>query len=405
MFSRSKYLVSRILPLKNAFKLEYQNEARVLYRIAAVRHRSTTPLNTIIMFVPQQEAWIVERMGKFHRILEPGLNLLWPILDKIKYVQSLKEIAIDVPKQSAITSDNVTLSIDGVLYLRIIDPYLASYGVEDPEFAITQLAQTTMRSELGQISLDKVFRERESLNVSIVHSINKASEAWGITCLRYEIRDIKLPNRVHEAMQMQVEAERRKRAAILESEGVRAADINVAEGKRQARILASEAEKQEQINKAAGEAQGMLAVAEARARGLKLVAGALSGPESKNAASLMVAEQYVSAFNKLARTSNTLILPANAGDVPNLVAQAMSIYSTVTAHNKQIPHGEPIIPDIMSEDPMFKLTLNEKGSTLAGQPLPNEEDSLAEYYSDDEERQKALQAQKDKKQIALERET
>ncbi|XP_034835663.1 stomatin-like protein 2, mitochondrial [Maniola hyperantus] len=405
MFSRSKYLVSRILPLKNAFKLEYQNEARVLYRIAAVRHRSTTPLNTVIMFVPQQEAWIVERMGKFHRILEPGLNLLWPILDKIKYVQSLKEIAIDVPKQSAITSDNVTLSIDGVLYLRIIDPYLASYGVEDPEFAITQLAQTTMRSELGQISLDKVFRERESLNVSIVHSINKASEAWGITCLRYEIRDIKLPNRVHEAMQMQVEAERRKRAAILESEGVRAADINVAEGKRQARILASEAEKQEQINKASGEAQGMLAVAEARARGLRLVAGALSGPESKNAASLMVAEQYVSAFNKLARTSNTLILPANAGDVPNLVAQAMSIYSTVTEHNKQIPHGEPIIPDIMAEDPMFKLTLSEKGSTLAGQPVPNEDDNLAEYYSDDEERQKALQAQKDKKQIALERET
>ncbi|GBP13906.1 Stomatin-like protein 2, mitochondrial [Eumeta japonica] len=187
----------------------------------------------------ESRSWIVERMGRFHRILEPGLNLLWPIVDRVKYVQSLKEIAIDVPKQSAITSDNVTLSIDGVLYLRIVDPYLASYGVEDPEFAITQLAQTTMRSELGKISLDKVFRERESLNVSIVDVINKASEAWGIACLRYEIRDIKLPARVQEAMQMQVEAERRKRAAILESEGVRAADINVAEGKRQARILAS----------------------------------------------------------------------------------------------------------------------------------------------------------------------
>lgn len=192
-------------------------------------------------------------MGKFHRILEPGLNLLFPVVDKVKYVQSLKEIAIDIPKQSAISSDNVTLSIDGVLYLRVLDAYLASYGVEDPEFAITQLAQTTMRSELGKISLDKVFRERESLNINIVEAINKASTAWGISCLRYEIRDIRLPSRVHEAMQMQVEAERKKRAAILESEGIREAEINVAEGKRQSRILASEAEKQEQINAASGE--------------------------------------------------------------------------------------------------------------------------------------------------------
>ncbi|CAG9564006.1 unnamed protein product [Danaus chrysippus] len=398
MFSRSKLLFSRITPLKNTFSVDFQNGPRVLYGISSVRNRSTTPINTIIMFVPQQEAWIVERMGKFHRLLEPGLNLLWPIVDKIKYVQSLKEIAIDVPKQSAITSDNVTLSIDGVLYLRIVDPYLASYGVEDPEFAITQLAQTTMRSELGQISLDKVFRERESLNVSIVHAINKASEAWGITCLRYEIRDIKLPTRVHEAMQMQVEAERRKRAAILESEGVRAADINVAEGKRQSRILASEAEKMEQINKASGEAQAMLAVAEARAKGLTIVGQALAKTDSKHAAALTLAEQYVSAFNKLARTNNTLILPANAGDVSNLVAQAMSIYSTVTSQNNHnhVPHGEPIIPDIMAEDPMYKLNMpNDKGLTMAGQAVPNED--LAEYFSDDEEREKALQTQKDKK--------
>ncbi|KOB69504.1 hypothetical protein OBRU01_16746, partial [Operophtera brumata] len=272
MFSRSRLFLTRALPLRGLLVPEYQNNASVFYSITAARSRSTTPLNTVVMFVPQQEAWVVERMGKFHRILEPGLNLLWPIVDKIKYVQSLKEIAIDVPKQSAITSDNVTLT---------------SYGVEDPEFAITQLAQTTMRSELGQISLDKVFRERESLNIAMVEAINKASEAWG---------DIKLPSRVHEAMQMQVEAERKKRAAILESEGVRAADINVAEGKRQARILASgvraadinvaegkrqarilasEAEKMEQINKASGEANAMLAVAEARARGLALVGRAL----------------------------------------------------------------------------------------------------------------------------------
>lgn len=394
MFTRSKLFFTRAVPLKNAFNFEYQNEGRLLFNVAA-RHRSTTPLNTIIMFVPQQEAWIVERMGKFHRMLEPGLNLLWPIVDKIKYVQSLKEIAIDVPKQSAITSDNVTLSIDGVLYLRIVDPYLASYGVEDPEFAITQLAQTTMRSELGQISLDKVFRERESLNVSIVDAINKASEAWGIACLRYEIRDIKLPSRVHEAMQMQVEAERRKRAAILESEGVRAADINVAEGKRQARILASEAEKQEQINKASGEAQAMLAVAAARAKGLKLVGEALTEQESKHAASLTLAEQYVAAFSKLARTGNTLILPANAGDVPNLVAQAMSIYSTVagqkTLNEKNVDNDSNI------EDPLVKInSLAEKGSTFAGTPVPSEEDYYAEYFSDDEERSKALKAHKDK---------
>ncbi|XP_035778598.1 stomatin-like protein 2, mitochondrial [Anopheles albimanus] len=304
-----------------------------------VRYRST-PINTVVMFVPQQEAWIVERMGKFHRILEPGLNVLLPIVDRVKYVQSLKEIAIDVPKQSAITSDNVTLSIDGVLYLRILDPYRASYGVEDPEFAITQLAQTTMRSELGKMSLDKVFRERESLNISIVESINKASEAWGISCLRYEIRDIKLPSRVHEAMQMQVEAERRKRAAILESEGVRAADINVAEGKRQSRILASEAQKQEEINRANGEAAAIMALADARAKSLRIVAESLSTEHGRSAASLSVAEKYVVAFEKLAKQNNTLIVPSTASDVTSMVAQAMQIYNnlstkTATTHQHQ----------------------------------------------------------------------
>ncbi|KAJ8979710.1 hypothetical protein NQ317_015534 [Molorchus minor] len=344
-----------------------QNFVRKAFRGVALRHKSYTPINTVVMFVPQQEAWIVERMGKFHRILEPGLNVLIPVADKVKYVQSLKEIAVDIPKQSAITADNVTLSIDGVLYLRIIDPYLASYGVEDPEFAITQLAQTTMRSELGKISLDKVFRERENLNVSIVESINKASEAWGMTCLRYEIRDIKLPPRVQEAMQMQVEAERKKRAAILESEGVREADINVAEGKRRARILGSEAERQEQINKAAGEAAAILAVAEARSKGLKLVAEALGKDLGPNAASLSIAEQYVQAFNKLARTNNTLILPANAGDISSLVSQAMSIYSTISTSQeatKRSVRSKKILPSTVHND-------------------------LAEYFSDEEDQQKA----------------
>jgi regulator of protease activity HflC (stomatin/prohibitin superfamily) len=320
------------------------------------------------MFVPQQEAWVVERMGKFHRILEPGLNVLIPVVDRVKYVQSLKEIAVDIPKQSAITSDNVTLNIDGVLYLRIVDAYLASYGVEDPEFAITQLAQTTMRSELGKISLDKVFRERENLNVSIVDSINKASEAWGMTCLRYEIRDIKLPPRVQEAMQMQVEAERKKRAAILESEGIREADINVAEGKRKSRILASEAERQEQINKAAGEAAAILAVAEARAGGLKLVAEALKNDLGPNAASLSIAEQYVTAFDKLAKTNNTLILPSNVGDVSNLVTQAMSIYSTIS--KSQGTHS------------------TNKTYKKLDECLISPEHNYAEIFSDEEERKK-----------------
>uniref|UniRef100_A0A1B6DZ76 Band 7 domain-containing protein n=2 Tax=Clastoptera arizonana TaxID=38151 RepID=A0A1B6DZ76_9HEMI len=317
---------------------------------SSVRWKSSTPINTIIMFVPQQEAWVVERMGKFFRIMEPGLNILLPIVDKVKYVQSLKEIAIEIPKQSAITSDNVTLSIDGVLYLRINDPYLASYGVEDPEFAITQLAQTTMRSELGKISLDKVFRERESLNVGIVESINKASEAWGITCLRYEIRDIKLPSRVQEAMQMQVEAERKKRAVILESEGMREADINVAEGKRQARILASEAERQEQINKASGEAAALIAVADARAKGLQLVAKSLAIQDGKNAASFSVAEQYIEAFHNLAKTNNTVILPSNVGDISQAVTQAMTIYQSLSKNSVSSPLIEEKSIDYENQD-------------------------------------------------------
>ncbi|KAK0168964.1 hypothetical protein PV327_002720 [Microctonus hyperodae] len=371
MINRSRLLTRNLAILRNSVaQPNTSHSAPTLCSVYPIqtREKSSTPLNTIIMFVPQQEAWIVERMGKFHRILEPGLNMLVPIIDRVKYVQSLKEIAIDVPKQSAITSDNVTLDIDGVLYLRINDPYLTSYGVEDPEFAIIQLAQTTMRSELGKISLDKVFREREGLNVGIVESINKASEVWGITCLRYEIRDIRLPSRVQEAMQMQVEAERRKRAAILESEGVRTADINVAEGKRQSRILASEAEKQEQINKASGEAAAILAVSEARAKGLQIIASALSHEDGKNAASLNIAEQYVRAFNKLAKTNNTLILPSNVGDVSSLVAQAMTIYKQILPANQQ-----------------------ENGSTSQWKrkdEINSEADEVFEYYSDKEEAEK-----------------
>lgn len=302
-------------------------------RSVPARWKQTTPLNTAVMFVPQQEAWVVERMGKFHRVLDPGLNLLIPVLDKVKYVQSLKEIAIDIPQQAAISSDNVSINIDGVLYLRIMDPYKASYGVEDPEFAITQLAQTTMRSELGKISLDALFRERENLNVQIVQALNSASEAWGIQCMRYEIRDIKLPVRIQDAMQMQVEAERKKRAAILESEGIKAAAINVAEGNKQAKILESEAEKQQLINAAQGSAQAVVAAGEARAKSIHAVAEALSRANGSAAASLAVAEKYVSAFGELAKTGNTILLPANVGDVTGMVTQAMTIYQKLNTQS------------------------------------------------------------------------
>jgi len=214
-----------------------------------------------------------------------------------------------------------------VLYLRVIDPYKASYGVEDPEFAITQLAQTTMRSEIGKINLDTLFKERDNLNRGIVAAINQASEPWGIDCMRYEIRDIKMPSRVQEAMQMQVEAERKKRAAILESEGIKTAEINVAEGKKQSRILASEAEKQELINAAQGAAEAVVAAGQARARSIEMVSKSLCSDNGQNAANLAVAEKYVTAFQSLAKTNNTLILPANTGDVTGMVAQAMSIYS------------------------------------------------------------------------------
>ncbi|KAK3098914.1 hypothetical protein FSP39_024267 [Pinctada imbricata] len=311
----------------------YAPESNCVLR-AGKQTRSMTsgglPMNTVFLFVPQQEAWIIERFGKYHKELSPGLNIILPIVDRVKYVQSLKEIAIDIPKQAAITADNVTLQLDGVLYLRIFDPYQASYGVEDAKFAITQLAQTTMRSEIGKITLDTVFRERESLNVNIVDVINKASEAWGISCLRYEIRDMKLPERIQEAMQMQVEAERKKRASILESEGIRQADINVAEGKKRAKILISEAFKQEQINQAEGEAEAIDKIAKAKATAIKAVADAIAKEHGSNAVAYSVAEQYVEAFGRLAKENNTIILPANTADAGGMVAQAMAVYKNLS---------------------------------------------------------------------------
>ncbi|NXE41233.1 STML2 protein, partial [Ptilorrhoa leucosticta] len=359
---RCQQLASTLLHLLPQHSQQLKRAARLAP--APCRWNSGLPMNIGVLFVPQQEAWVVERMGKFHRILEPGLNFLIPLLDRIRYVQSLKEIVINVPEQSAVTLDNVTLQIDGVLYLRVMDPYKASYGVEDPEYAVTQLAQTTMRSELGKLSLDRVFRERESLNASIVDAINQASDCWGIRCLRYEIKDIHVPPRVKESMQMQVEAERRKRATVLESEGTRESAINVAEGQKQAQILASEAEKAEQINKAAGrEANAMLVKARAKAEAIQLLAAALAQQHGNAAASLSVAEQYVNAFSKIAKDSNTVLLPANTGDVTNMVAQALGIYTTLTKPQAVKTQDEMPQTHENSQSPATEVLKAEQGSS------------------------------------------
>lgn len=293
--------------------------------------RPSLPANTIIRFVPQQTAWIVERMGKFNRILEPGLAILVPFLDRIAYVKSLKEVAIEIPSQSAITADNVTLELDGVLYTRVFDAYKASYGVEDAEYAISQLAQTTMRSEIGQLTLDHVLKERAALNINITAAINEAAQAWGVTCLRYEIRDIHAPAAVVEAMHRQVTAERSKRAEILESEGQRQSAINIAEGKKQSVILASEALRSEQINRASGEAEAILMKAKATASGIDAIARSISsgGSSAQGAISLNVAEKYVDAFGKLARESTAIVVPGNVGDIGGMIATGLSVYGKV----------------------------------------------------------------------------
>ncbi|KAK3941429.1 hypothetical protein QBC46DRAFT_382671 [Diplogelasinospora grovesii] len=293
--------------------------------------KPSLPANTIIRFVPQQTAWIVERMGKFNRILQPGLAILIPFLDRIAYVKSLKEAAIEIPSQSAITADNVTLELDGVLYTRVFDAYKASYGVEDAEYAISQLAQTTMRSEIGQLTLDHVLKERAALNTNITAAINEAAQAWGVTCLRYEIRDIHAPKPVVEAMHRQVTAERSKRAEILESEGQRQSAINIAEGKKQSVILASEAMRAEQINRASGEAEAILLKARATAEGIDAVARAIQEGEgaAQGALSLSVAEKYVDAFGKLAKESTAVVVPGNVGDIAGMITTALSVYGKV----------------------------------------------------------------------------
>ena len=282
-----------------------------------------------VKFVPQQQVWVVERMGRYRVSMQAGLNFLIPFIDNISYRHSLKEEAVDIPSQTAITKDNVTLIIDGILYLKITDPKQASYGVGDARYAITQMAQTTMRSELGKMTLDRTFLERDNLNVSIVQSINEASVVWGIQCLRYEIKDITPPDNVRQAMELQVAAERKKRAEVLDSEGKRQSQINIAEGIKQEVVLKSEAAMTDQINRAKGEAEAILQVAKATAEGIEMVAASIDKSGGEKAVALRLAEQYIEAFSKLAKENNTLILPAKTDDAGSMVAQALSIFNSI----------------------------------------------------------------------------
>jgi regulator of protease activity HflC (stomatin/prohibitin superfamily) len=275
--------------------------------------------------VPQQSAYVVERLGRYSGTLGAGFHILLPFVDVIRYRHSLKEQAIDIPAQVCITRDNVQVGVDGILYLKVLNPERASYGISDYVFAISQLAQTTLRSEIGKIDLDRTFEERSNINAQLVAELDKASEAWGVKVLRYEIKNITPPHDVLAAMEKQMRAEREKRAVILTSEGTRDAAINTAEGDKQMVIKASEARKQQQINEAEGQAAAILAVASATADGLRKVADALRQPGGPEAMQLRVAEQYLTQFGELAKETNTLILPANVSDVASMIALATQV--------------------------------------------------------------------------------
>jgi regulator of protease activity HflC (stomatin/prohibitin superfamily) len=275
--------------------------------------------------VPQQAAYVVERLGRYSATLQAGFHVLTPFVDVIRYRHSLKETAIDIPEQVCITRDNVQVRVDGLLYLKVLDAERASYGISNYTFAIAQLCQTTLRSEVGKIDLDKTFEERAQINLAVVSEVDKASEPWGVKVLRYEIKNITPPQDILAAMEKQMRAEREKRSVILTSEGVRDAAVNTAEGEKQKSIKASEAVRQKQINEAEGQAQAILSIASATAEGINRVAAAIQAPGGFQAVQLRVAEQYVTQFGNLARTGNTFIIPTNLADASSFVATAMSI--------------------------------------------------------------------------------
>jgi regulator of protease activity HflC (stomatin/prohibitin superfamily) len=285
------------------------------------------------LVVPQQSAFVVERLGRYHATLNAGFHLLVPFVDVIRYRHSLKESAIDIPAQVCITRDNVQVGVDGVLYLKVLNAERASYGISNYLFAITQLAQTTLRSEVGKIDLDRTFEERTTINVSVVGELDKASESWGVKVMRYEIRNIEPPADILAAMEKQMRAEREKRAVILTSEGQRDAAINTAEGEKQQVIKASEATRQKQINEAEGQAQAILAVASATAEGIRQVANAIRTDGGMEAVQLRVAEQYVEQFGQLARQSNTVIIPATVSDISGMIASAMKVFGAVSPNS------------------------------------------------------------------------
>ncbi len=278
-----------------------------------------------IKVVPQQTAWVVERLGKFHAVLNPGLNIIIPFIDRVAYRHSLKEIPLDTPSQVCITRDNTQLTVDGVLYFQVTDPKRASYGTSNYVIAITQLAQTTLRSVIGRMELDKTFEERDAINNNVVSAIDEAAMNWGVKVLRYEIKDLTPPAVILQAMQQQITAEREKRALIAASEGKKQEQINLATGAREAAIAQSEGEKQAEINKAEGQAAATLAIAKATAAALRTVAAATQTEGGMTAVNLQVAEKYVDAFGKLAKENNTLIVPGNLGDMSGMIASAMKI--------------------------------------------------------------------------------
>ncbi len=275
--------------------------------------------------VPQQSAFVIERLGKFSRTLDAGFHILIPFIERVAYKHTLKEQAVDIAEQICITNDNVQVGVDGVLYLQVLDPGRASYGIGDYMFAISQLAQTTLRSEIGKIDLDRTFEERGTINANVVEELDKASDPWGVKVLRYEIKNINPPHDVLSAMEKQMRAEREKRAVILNSEGERDAKINQAEGEKQRVIKESEAKKQQQINEAEGEAQAILAVATATADGMRKIASAVSSEGGAEAMQLRVAEQYIDEFGNLAKAGNTLVVPANLADLSAMIALATNI--------------------------------------------------------------------------------
>jgi len=281
-------------------------------------------LSRTAVVVPQQSAYIVERLGRYNGVLNAGFHVLVPFMDSIRYRHSLKEDAMDIPEQICITRDNVQVGVDGVLYLKVLNPERASYGISDYRFAITQLAQTTLRSEVGKIELDRTFEERSHINTEVVTELDKASEPWGVKVLRYEIKNITPPKDVLVAMEKQMRAEREKRSAILTSEGHRDSAINMAEGDKQQVIKQSEAKRQQQINEAEGQASAILAVATATAEGIRQVASAIESPGGALAVQLRVAEQYITQFGNIAKEGNTLVVPASLSDVSSMLALAMN---------------------------------------------------------------------------------